>query len=112
MLAAPLLIQKLHAGRMKDIGALTSRVGIWGALQGISREEVAFILKQEGISKIEDAAFDMLCRAIGGSMRRLMAVTDLLAAKHGDKIVTERTIEGVAANLWGMQVGPARKTGT
>ncbi len=39
LLASPLLFTKLHEGRMKDIGALTSRVGIWAALRGVQREE-------------------------------------------------------------------------
>jgi len=108
LLAAPLLMQRLHYGRLKDIGALTSRVGVWGALQGLSRDEVSAVLKQEGIENITEGAYDLLWRAIGGSMRRLMAVTDLLVQKHGAKTVTERTIEGVANTLWGLQLNARR----
>jgi hypothetical protein len=33
-----------------------------------------------------------------------MAVTDLLVAKHGNKPITVRTIEGLAGNLWGLNI--------
>lgn len=104
MLASPLLAEKLQGGRMKDVGALTSRVGIWAPLRGLQAAEAVSILKQEGVENIEDAAADLLYRSIGGSMRRLMAVTDLLVAKHKGKAITENTIAGVAKNLWGLQM--------
>ncbi len=45
-------------------------------------------------------------------MRRLMAVAELLVAKHAGKPVTERTVAGVAQNLWGLnlQSGPRAAT--
>lgn len=108
LLASPLLFTKLHEGRMKDIGALTSRVGIWAALRGVQREEAINILRQEGVKEIDDDAFDLIWRATGGSMRRLMAVAELLVAKHAGKPVTERTVTGVAQNLWGLNLQSPR----
>ena|GEM_PF-2617169 len=104
MLASPLLMQKLHDRRMKDVGALTSRVGIWATLRGVQKEEAAAILKAEGVKEIDDDAFALVWKATNGSMRRLMAVADLLVAKHAGKPVTERTVVGVAQNLWGMSL--------
>ncbi len=104
LLASPLLMQRLHAGRMRDIGALNSRVAVWVALRGVSRAETAEILQKEGVESITPAAFDLLWRGIAGSMRRLMAVSSMLVQKHGNKPVTERTIEDVAMNLWGLNL--------
>jgi type II secretory pathway predicted ATPase ExeA len=105
LLGAPLLVERMRDTRMRDAGALASRVGIWTALRGISREEAADIIRQEGIGAIDDAAFTLLWRAAGGSMRRLMGVTDLLRAKHAGKAVTEKTLAGVAGHLWGIDWG-------
>lgn len=102
--ASPLLLQRLHATRMRDVGALSSRVAIWAQLTGVLREEVMDILAKEGVKDIETSAMDLLWRASGGSMRRLMAAADLLVAKHAGKKITDRTIEGVAAHLWGMGI--------
>ena len=66
-------------------------MGIWAALRGVQREEAINILRQEGVKEIDDDAFDLIWRATGGSMRRLMAVAELLVAKHAGKPVTERT---------------------
>jgi len=104
LLASPMFMSRLHTGRMRDIGALTSRVGIWAALRGVQREEAVNILRQEGVKEIDDDAAELLFRAVGGSMRRLMAVADLLVAKHAGKLVTERTVAGVAENLWGLNL--------
>jgi DNA transposition AAA+ family ATPase len=105
VLGSPLLIERMRDTRMRDVGALASRVGIWAALRGISREEAADIIRQEGIRDIDEAAFSLLWRATGGSMRRLMAMTDVLAAKHAGKAVTEKTLAGVAGHLWGIEWG-------
>ena len=40
-------------------------------------------------------------------MRRLMRSIDLLRAKHAGKPVSEKTVTGVAAHLWGMSLGKA-----
>jgi len=102
ILASPMLLERLEKSRMRDLGALSSRVAVWAALNGVQKQEAAAILRQEGIAQIDDGAFNLLYSATGGSMRRLMAVTDLLVTKHGGKPVTEKTIEGVASNLWGL----------
>jgi DNA transposition AAA+ family ATPase len=103
MLAAPIFLQRLMKG-MQDLGALTSRVGVWAPLTGLTRHEMAAILKQEGITEIDDSAFDLWFRGTAGSMRRLMRSLDLLKAKHAGKRVTEKTISGVASHLWGMNL--------
>lgn len=109
LLGSSLLAQKLqNTGKMKDIGAFTSRVSIWAPLRGVLKEEAAHIVEREGISNIEPAAFELLWKATGGSMRRLMAVTDLLVNKHAGKPVTVRTIEGVASQLWGMHLAAGK----
>jgi len=90
------------SGKMADLGALTSRIGIWAPLAGLTRQETAAILKCEGIVEMDEAAFDLCWKAIGGSMRRLMRAIGLLKAKHGGKPVTEKTVTGVAAHLWGV----------
>jgi hypothetical protein len=37
-------------------------------------------------------------------MRRLARSLDLLKAKHSGKRVTEKTVQGVAAHLWGLSI--------
>jgi hypothetical protein len=100
LLAAPILMARLN--KMTDLGALSSRVGIWAPLTGLTRAEMA-----AGITDIDGAAFDLWWKATGGSMRRLMRSLDLLRAKHGTKQIGENTIAGVAAHLWGASFGKA-----
>jgi hypothetical protein len=107
MLAAPILLARLMSGKMVDLGALTSRVGIWAPLSGITRPEMAAIVKQEGFADVDEASFDLWFKATAGSMRRLMRSIDLLKAKHSGKPVREKTITGVAGMLWGMNLGRA-----
>jgi hypothetical protein len=102
ILSAPILLARMSG--MADLGALSSRVGIWAPLPGFSKGEMAAIVKQEGITDIEEAAFDMWFKLTGGSMRRLMRAVDLLRAKHSGKRVTEKTIAGVAGHLWGVAI--------
>ncbi len=104
LLSAPVLMTRMMGSRMTDLGALTSRVGVWAPLAGVTRAEMAAIVRQEGITDIDESAFDLWFRATGGSMRRLMRSLELLTAKHQGKKVTERTIAGVAGHLWGMQL--------
>jgi DNA transposition AAA+ family ATPase len=104
MLAAPILVLRMLGSRMADLGALTSRVGVWAALTGVTKPEMAAIVKQEGILEVEEAAFDLWWRAAGGSMRRVMAAVELIKARHAGKRVTEKTIAGVAGHLWGMRL--------
>lgn len=104
MLAAPIMLARMLAGKMADMGALTSRVGIWAPLSGITRSEMAAIVRQEGFDQVDENAFDLWFKAIGGSMRRLMRSLDLLKAKHQGKRISEKTICGVAGMLWGMQL--------
>jgi DNA transposition AAA+ family ATPase len=107
MLAAPILLARLMSGKMADLGALQSRVGIWAPLAGLTRGEMAAIVKQEGITEMDGAVFELWWKATGGSMRRLMRSIDLLRAKHAGKPVSEKTVTGVAAHLWGMNLGRA-----
>ena len=74
-------------------------------LRGLSAAEMGSILKAEGISRVDDDAFRMWHRAVGGSMRRLMSSVTLIQSKHAGKAITERTVAGVAASLWGMTLG-------
>ena len=104
MLAAPILLARLRAGRMVDLGALESRVGIWAPLTGITRSEMAAVVKQEGFADVDEGAFDLWYRATSGSMRRLMRSLDLLKAKHAGRRISEKTIAGVAGHLWGMSL--------
>lgn len=110
MLSSPLLLERLQKQGMADLGALSSRVSIWAQLQGVSRAEAADIVAKEGVATIEPAALDLLCRASGGSMRRLMAITRLLTEKHSGRPITERTIEGAAQNLWGISLAGYQRT--
>jgi DNA transposition AAA+ family ATPase len=107
LLAAPVLLARLKGSRMQDLGALESRIGIVAPLSGLTRAEMAAIVKQEGLKDISEEGFALWWRATGGSMRRLMTSVDLLKAKHADKPITEKTIAGVAGSLWGMQVAAA-----
>ena len=107
LLAAPILLTRLSNGRMADLGALSSRVGVWAPLSGLSKEEMAAIVKQEGITEVDPAAFELWWMATGGSMRRLLRAIDLLKAKHAGKRVTEKTVASVAGFLWGMQIARA-----
>jgi DNA transposition AAA+ family ATPase len=104
MLAAPILLARLVGGKMADLGALSSRVGIWAPLGGITKPEMAAIVKQEGFEDVEEAAFDLWFKAAAGSMRRLMRSLDLLKAKHQGKPIGEKTITGVGGMLWGMNL--------
>jgi DNA transposition AAA+ family ATPase len=107
LLAAPILLERLSKGKMADLGALSSRVGVWAPLAGLSKEEMAAIVKQEGITEVDAAAFELWWMATGGSMRRLLRAIDLLKAKHAGKPVTEKTVESVAGFLWGMKIARA-----
>ena len=110
LLSSPLLAERLNNPRLKkEVGSLSSRVGVWIALGGCGRAEASAILRQEGVTNIDAAAIDLLVRMTRGSMRRLMAVTDLLVAKHADKTVTTVTVEQVSEKLWGMQLDPRRR---
>ncbi len=102
ILSAPILLARMNA--MADLGALSSRVGIWAPLPGFSKGEMAAIVKKEGLTDIDESAFDIWFKLTGGSMRRLMRAVDLLRAKHVGKRITEKTIAGVAGHLWGMTV--------
>jgi len=104
LLSAPILLTRMNNSRVADLGALTSRVGIWATLQGVTKKEMAAIVKQEGIADVEEPAFDLWWRATGGSMRKLMRAIDLLKSKHADKKVTEKTIAGIAGYLWGVPI--------
>lgn len=105
LLAAPILLSRMTGSRMIDLGALTSRVGVWAPLNGMTRSEMAAIVKQEGLAEVDEDAFDLWWRATAGSMRRLMRSIDLLKAKHSGKRVTIKTVTGVAGYLWGMRIG-------
>jgi len=107
LLAAPILLTRLSNGKMADLGALSSRVGVWAPLAGISKEEMCAIVKQEGIADVDPEAFDLWWQATGGSMRRLLRAIDLLKAKHAGKRVTTKTVESVAGFLWGMRIARA-----
>jgi len=105
ILAAPILLARLS--KMADLGALASRIGIYAPLSGLTRSEAAAIVKQEGLTDVDEEAFSLLWKATGGSMRRLMRSVDLLKAKHAGKRITERTVAGVAGHLWGMEKAAA-----
>ena len=98
ILAAPILLARLH--KMPDLGALASRIGIFAPLSGLTKSEMAAIVKQEGLTDIDEAAFDLWWKQTGGSMRRLMRAIALMQAKHAGKRITERTVAGVASHLW------------
>jgi DNA transposition AAA+ family ATPase len=102
LLSAPILLARMNKSRMADMGALTSRVGVWAPLAGLGKSEMVAIVKQEGFTDIDENAFDLWHRATGGSMRRLMRAIDLLKSKHQGKRVTEKTITGIAGYLWGV----------
>ncbi|MDR3700598.1 MAG: ATP-binding protein [Candidatus Sulfopaludibacter sp.] len=105
MLAAPILLARLISGKMLDLEALSSRVGVWAPLSGLTKAEMAAIVKQEGFDDVDELAFDLWFKACAGSMRRLMRSMDLLKARHSGKHIGEKTIAGVAAHLWGMNAG-------
>lgn len=104
ILSAPILLTRMNNSRMADLGAISSRVSIWAPLSGFSKGEMSSVVKNEGLTEIDEAAFDMWFKLTGGSMRRLMRAIDLLRAKHSGKRITEKTIAGVASHLWGMSV--------
>jgi DNA transposition AAA+ family ATPase len=108
ILSAPILLARMNNSRMADLGAISSRVSIWAPLSGFSKTEMASIVKHEGLTDIEEAAFDMWFKLTGGSMRRLMRAVDLLRAKHSGKRITEKTIAGVAGHLWNIAISEGR----
>ena len=103
ILAAPVLMTRMIRTRSDDLGALSSRVGIWEQLPGLEVEEMAAILKQEGIGELDEDAFRFWWQSVNGSIRRLIWSIALLKERHHGKI-TKKTLQGVAASLWGMQV--------
>ncbi len=97
-------MQRLLASNIADLEALASRVGIYAPLSGLTKTEMASILKHEGITEVDESAFALWFRMTNGSMRRLMKSIDLLRSRHGGKKITDRTIAGVAGHLWGLSV--------
>jgi DNA transposition AAA+ family ATPase len=100
ILAAPILLARLS--KMPDMGALASRVAIFAPLSGLTRAEMAAIIRAEGITDVEEPAFDFWWKNTGGSIRRLMRTIQLLQARHAGRRITERTLVGVAGCLWGV----------
>lgn len=107
LLAAPVLLLRLKDSRMLDLGALESRIGVMAPLAGLRQEEMAAIVRQEGLAQVDDEAFRVWWRATGGSMRRLLKSLEMLLAKHAGKPVTAKTIRGVASTLWGVRCDAA-----
>ena len=97
LLAAPVLMERLTASKMRDLEALSSRVGAWIQLKGVSRAEMADIVKQEGL-EVSPEVLDAWWKATRGSMRRLLAIR----AAHSGRELKVKTITGVAEHLWGM----------
>jgi len=102
ILSAPILLARLS--KMSDLGALASRIGIYAPLSGLTRCEMAGIVKQEGFADIDERVFDLWWKSTRGSMRRLMRSLDLLKSRHAGKSISEKTIIGVAGHLWGANV--------
>ena len=100
ILAAPILLARLS--KMPDLGALASRVAIYAPLSGLTRTEMAAIIRAEGITDVENSAFDFWWKITGGSMRRMMRTIRLLQTRHAGRRVTEKTLVGVAGHLWGL----------
>ena len=73
-------------------------------LSGVSKSEMAAIVKAENFTEVDESAFDLWHKATGGSMRRLMRALDLLKARHAGKRITAKTIAGVASHLWGISL--------
>jgi len=105
VLAAPDLWLRMHGSRSQQLGAIRSRTWPTAVLSGFTREEMAYVVRQEGISEVDDEAFTLWHKAVGGSMRTLLASIDLIRSKHAGRKVTEKTIAGVAGFLWGMKTG-------
>lgn len=108
LLGAPILRTRMLASRSQDLGALTSRVGCWVPAGGVTRDEMAAIVKGEGITDVDDKAFDLWWQCVRGSMRYLLESLDMLKARHEGRRVQEKTIIGIAGRLWGLQVKEAR----
>jgi DNA transposition AAA+ family ATPase len=108
LLSAPILLLRLKQSKMKDLGALESRIGVVAALRGFSKDEMGKILRQEGVMDVEPAAMDLWWRVTGGSMRRLFQMIELVKTKHAGHSISERTIEGMNSLLWGMPAGGRR----
>ena len=104
LLATPQLLSRLERGRAGDLGALRSRIGVWVQLHGVQREEMAAILKAEGLTTVSEAAFDLWYRAVNGSIRHLMESVDLLVSRHEGKLIGPRTIVGVCRRLMGITI--------
>jgi DNA transposition AAA+ family ATPase len=100
ILAAPILLARL--GKMPDLGALASRVAIFAPLSGLTRAEMAAIIRAEGITDVEEPAFDFWWKNTGGEIRRLMRTIQLLQTRHAGRRITEKTLVGVAGHLWGV----------
>jgi DNA transposition AAA+ family ATPase len=100
ILAAPILLARLS--KMPDLGALASRIAICAPLSGLTRAEMAAIIRAEGITDVEEPAFDFWWKNTGGSIRRLMRTIQLLQTRHAGRRITEKTLVGVAGHLWGV----------
>lgn len=104
LLGATPLAGRLQRGRGGDLGALISRIGVWINLAGFTREEMAAIVKAEGVGEVDGDALDLWFRAVNGSMRYLIETCDMLVSRHQGKRVTERTIADVCKRLLGLPV--------
>lgn len=104
MLSAPVLIERLAMGRIKDLGALSSRVGIYAQLRGLSEQEMAAVIREEQIAEVAPEALKLWWRAVGGSMRRLIASVELIQSRHAGRRIVEKHIVQVASHLWGMAI--------
>jgi hypothetical protein len=103
VLAAPDLWLRMHGSRSQQLGAIRSRIWPTAVLSGFTRDEMAYVVKQEGITEVADEAFVTWYKAVGGSMRTLLASIDLIRSKHAGRKITEKTIADLAGFLWGMK---------
>lgn len=103
ILGANPLFTRLQNSRNQELGALTSRIEPWAVMRGVTAEEVAGIVKKEGIADIDAAAMHELVQKVNGSMRLLSSYLRLLKSEHAGRPVRKGTIEGFAKRLCGIR---------
>lgn len=123
LLAGPPLYERLKFRKVRALGALTSRISAWPVISGPGRDEVAGILAAEGYrvegagqaasderAALTEAAFDLVHRGCGGSVRLLLELIDLLGRAKGKRL-GKTAVGNALAMLSGTRLDASSTTG-
>lgn len=95
------LYERLRCGSGREVGALTSRIGLWARLDGITYREMVDVLRQEGFKDIDERALMSMWKGVASSTRVLFNAIEMLRAKHKGSAVREGDVDKLIATLRG-----------